>query len=53
MIHGERGVKHMTISTILANKDHSFHNGLDRNIGSIKIKIVAFQGKSNPEIYLE
>uniref|UniRef100_A0A2N9EGC5 CCHC-type domain-containing protein n=1 Tax=Fagus sylvatica TaxID=28930 RepID=A0A2N9EGC5_FAGSY len=28
-------------------------DGLDRNLGSIKMKIPSFQGRTNPEVYLE
>jgi len=28
------------------------HNGLDCNLGCIKLKIPAFQGKNNPKAYL-
>ncbi|KAL2532142.1 RNA-directed DNA polymerase [Abeliophyllum distichum] len=29
------------------------HDGVDRNLGNIKIKIHSFQDKNNPEAYLE
>ena len=31
----------------------SGRDGLDRNLGSIKLKIQSFQGRSDPEVYLE
>jgi len=32
----------------MTNKEDGFWDGLDRDLGSIKIKILVFQGKNNP-----
>lgn len=32
--------------------DFRYHNGLDKNLGSIEMKVPAFQGRNNPEAYL-
>ncbi|WP_163008930.1 hypothetical protein, partial [Streptomyces sp. S5] len=34
-------------------RDREARNRMDNNLGSIKMKIPAFQGKSDPEAYLE
>ena len=34
-------------------RDPIWKNGVDRNLGSIKVKIPLFQGKNDPEAYLE
>ena len=34
-------------------RDREARNWVDNNLGSIKMKIPAFQGKSDPEAYLE
>ncbi|KAL2456043.1 Retrotrans gag domain-containing protein [Abeliophyllum distichum] len=33
--------------------DFRCHDGIDRNLGNIKMKIPSFQGKNNPDAYLE
>ena len=30
-----------------------WQDGIDRNLGNIKMKIPSFQGKNDPEVYLE
>lgn len=35
------------------DREDGFQDGLDRELGSIKMKILAFQGKNNLEAYLE
>ena len=34
-------------------QDPRWQNGTDRNLGNIKMKIPSFQGKNDPEAYLE
>ena len=34
-------------------RDSKWQDGTDRNLGNIKMKIPSFQGKNNPEVYLE
>ena len=34
-------------------KDPRWLDGTDRNLGNIKMKILSFQGKNDPEVYLE
>ena len=34
-------------------RDPRWQNGIDRNLGNIKMKIPSFQGKNDPEAYLE
>jgi hypothetical protein len=34
-------------------RDPRWQNGTDRNLGNIKMKIPSFQGKNDPEAYLE
>ncbi|KAL4599034.1 hypothetical protein ACB092_11G097600 [Castanea dentata] len=34
-------------------KDPRWQDGIDRNLGNIKMKILTFQGKNDPEAYLE
>ena len=33
-------------------RDPRWSNGIDRNLGNIKMKILSFQGKNDPEVYL-
>lgn len=35
------------------NREDGFKDGLDRDLSNIKMKIMAFQGKNDPEAYLE
>jgi hypothetical protein len=34
-------------------RDSRRQNGIERKLGNIKMKILSFQGKSDPEAYLE
>ena len=34
-------------------RDPRWQDGTDRNLGKIKMKILSFQGKNDPEAYLE
>ena len=34
-------------------RDMRLQDGVDRNLGNIKVKIPSFQGKNDPEVYLE
>jgi hypothetical protein len=34
-------------------RDPRWWDGTDKNLGNIKMKILLFQGKNNPEVYLE
>ena len=34
-------------------RDPRWLDGTDRNLGNIKMKILSFQGKNDPEVYLE
>jgi hypothetical protein len=34
-------------------RDPRWQNGIDRNLGNIKMKIPSFQGENDPEAYLE
>jgi hypothetical protein len=34
-------------------RDLRWQNGIDRKLGNIKMKILSFQGKNDPEAYLE
>ena len=34
-------------------RDPRWQDGIDRNLGNIKMKIPSFQGKNDPEVYLE
>jgi hypothetical protein len=34
-------------------RDPRWRDGIDKNLGNIKMKISSFQGKNNPEAYLE
>ena len=34
-------------------RDPRWQDGTDRNLGNIKVKIPSFQGKNDPEVYLE
>ena len=34
-------------------RDRRWQDGTDRNLGNIKMKIPSFQGKNDPEVYLE
>jgi hypothetical protein len=34
-------------------RDSRWQNRIDRNLGNIKMKILSFQGKNDPEAYLE
>jgi hypothetical protein len=34
-------------------RDPRWQNGIDRNLGNIKMKLPSFHGKNNPEAYLE
>ncbi|KAL5820917.1 hypothetical protein ACOSQ3_022799 [Xanthoceras sorbifolium] len=50
---GGRGVRYGDREDRYGNKGDRYVNRVDNNLGSIKVKILTFQGKTDPEAYLE